>query len=445
MPRLSLYRPQRTNDFRFFDRTISEMYTVGGLDIYVHKYLGPKTQPEDASQNDATQPAYQTNDPLFVEDLLLGEVRDRAYDPDIYVMRGVYNVQDIDFDLSQFGLFLNNDTLFITFHYNDMIDTFQRKLMAGDVLEFPNLIDWHPLDPDLPPLPRYYVIQDAAYASEGFSQTWLPHLWRVKATPLTNTQEYQDIMDRPLVSGGIWDPGNYYPAGSVVQDGDNWYEATQNVPPDTDVTDTTFWQPIDPPTVGEQAGTRTRDLAINDAIIAQAEVEVPLSGYDTTRFFIYPTNADGTPAQPAEPGADSSEEGATPRANGWTMGYLTGDGIAPNGLPVTPGVNFPMNPQEGDYSLRLDYWPNRLFRYDGRRWIKIEDSVRTNLSNGPNNNTLRSTFVNNTYTVSTRDQGNIPSRQSLSDLLKPQADNGNDGGNKPAKPFPDTKPGAPSS
>ena len=445
MPKLSLYRPKRTNDFRFFDRTISEMYTVGGLDIYVHRYLGPKAQPEGATNSDATQPAYSESDPLFVEDLLLGEVRDRAYDPDIYVMRGVYNVQDIDFDLSQFGLFLNNDTLFITFHYNDMIDTLQRKLMAGDVLEFPNLKDWHPLDPTKPPLPRYYVIQDAAYASEGFSQTWLPHLWRVKATPLTNTQEYQDITDRPLVSGGIWDPGNYYPAGSVVQDGDLWYQAVQNVPPDVAIDDATYWEAIDPPTVGEQAGTRTRDTEINDAILAQAEIEVPLSGYDTVRFFIYPTNEDGTPARPLEPGADSTETGATPKGNGWTMGYLTGDGIAPNGLPVTPGVNFPTNPQEGDYSLRLDYWPNRLFRYDGRRWLKVEDRVRTNLTNGPDNNTLRSTFVNNTYTVPTKDQGNIPSRQSLSDLLKPQADNGNAGGNKPAKPWPDTKPGAPSS
>ena len=43
MPRLSLYRPNRTKDYQFFDRTISEMFTVGGLDIFVHKYLGPQT------------------------------------------------------------------------------------------------------------------------------------------------------------------------------------------------------------------------------------------------------------------------------------------------------------------------------------------------------------------------------------------------------------------
>jgi hypothetical protein len=457
MPRLSLYRPNKTSDYRFFDRTISEMYTVGGLDIYVHKYLGPKVLPDDGADGDATQPVYDTTNPLFVEDLLLGEIRDRSYDPDIYVMRGVYRQQDIDFDLTQFGLFLNNDTLFITFHYNDMIDTFQRKLMVGDVLEFPNLKDWNPLNPDAPPLPRFYVIQDAAHASEGFSQTWLPHIWRVKATPLTNSQEYQDIVNRPATSGPIWDPGNFYPAGSVVQDGDAWYEATTDVPPGTEIGDADFWLPVDPPTVEDVQSTRPNDLLINDAILTQAEVEVPLSGYDTVRFYIFPTNPDGTPADPAgvtadngdvlasQGGVNSADGTQTPRSNGYTMGYLTGDGIAPNGLPVTPGVNFPDNPQEGQYALRLDYFPNRLFRYNGRTWILIEQSVRTNLTNGANNDTLRSGFVNNTYTTRTTDQGNIPSRQSLSDILKPQADNGNAGGNKPAKPYPGTQPGQKSS
>ena len=64
----------------------------------------------------------------------------------VYQLRGIYNVQDIDFDLTQFGLFLANDTLFINFHMNDMIDTLGRKLMSGDVLELPHLKDFHPLD-----------------------------------------------------------------------------------------------------------------------------------------------------------------------------------------------------------------------------------------------------------------------------------------------------------
>ena len=374
MPRLSLYRNHKSNDYRFIDRVANEMYTVGGLEILVHKYAGPAEKPP-SKEGDATQPSYDKTDPLFIEDLFFLENRDRKYDPDVYRMRGVYNVQDLDFDLSQFGLFIAGDTLFITFHYNTMIDTLGRKLMSGDVLELPNLRDYHPLDTSIPAaLPKYYVIQDASFASEGFSQTWLPHLWRVKATPLVGSQEYNDILKKSI-------------------DEDN---------PDSG-------------TLQEYLTTYRKDLEINRAILTQAEAEVPASGYDVTKFFILPTDAEtGRPVNP---------DTHSPRTDGWTLGYLTGDGEAPNGLPVTPGVAFPQNPNEGDYALRLDYFPNRLFRYNGSHWVKIEDNVRTDLTNGPTNLTQRSNFVNNTATVQTTDRGPIPSRQSLSNLLKPQADN----------------------
>jgi hypothetical protein len=374
MPRLSLYRSHKSNDYRFLDRTISEQYTVGGLDILVHRYLGPAVKPPGGT-GDATQPAYTHSDPLFIEDVLFLENRDRKYDPDVYQMRGVYNVQDLDFDLSQFGLFIAGDTLYITFHYNDMIDTIGRKLMSGDVLELPNLKDYHPLNAAIPKaLPKFYVIQDAAFASEGFSQTWLPHLWRIKAIPLVGSQEYKDILDQLIDED---DPD----AGSLA----------------------------------DYLTTHSKDLAINNAIIAQAEVEVPLSGYDTDKLYVLPT--DPETLRPVNP------DNHTPWSDGWTVGYLTGDGIPPNGHPVTAGVAFPLNPVDGDFSLRLDYQPNRLFRFNGVHWKRIEDNVRTDLTNGPLNETQRSRFVNNDAQVQTTDRGLIPSRQTLSKLLRPEADN----------------------
>jgi hypothetical protein len=295
MPRLSLYRPNKTSDYKFLDRTIAEMYTVGGLDIYIHKYIGPSTG--DAGDADATLPVYDTQNPLFIEDLLLLENRDRQYDPSVYIQRGVYRVADIDFDLTQFGLFLNNDTLFITFHYNTMINTIGRKLMAGDVIEIPNLVDYHPLDSNLAKaLPRWYVIQDAAFASEGFSQTWLPHLWRVKATPMVDSQEYNSITKQAFEPNNLWDPGNFYPAGTVVNNGDKFYTAQTDVPPNTDIADTAFWTEKTPDTIAEKTSTRTRDLEINNAILTQADIEVPLTGYDTIKFYILPTSEDGQPA-----------------------------------------------------------------------------------------------------------------------------------------------------
>jgi hypothetical protein len=374
-------------------------------------------------------------------------------------MRGVYRQQDIDFDLTQFGLFLNNDTIFITFHYTDMIDTMGRKLMSGDVLELPNLRDYNPLDSTIPrALPKWYVIQDAAFASEGFSQTWLPHLWRVKATPMVNAQEFDQITKTPFEPINIWDPGNFYPGGTTVLYGDTYYTSTGNVPPGTDINNTQYWTLVtNPSTVESVQSTRPRNLEINDAILAQAEAEVPTSGFDVVKFYIVATNLDGTPANPesatytadytiTDASRTVANEGNSPRGDGYTAGYLTGDGKTPNGLPVTAGVNFPVNPLAGQYALRLDYFPNRLFRFNGRSWVKIESDVRTQLTPGATNNTLRSGFVNNTYTTPTSDLGNIPQRQSLSQALQPNAANGDNGGNiEPPNPPPPQQPYQPSS
>ena len=254
------------------------------------------------------------------------------------------------------------------------------------------------------------------------------------------------------MSENIWDPGNFYSAGITVNDGNSYYRALTDVPAGTAISNSSYWAAVSPLTTADRATTRNKDLVLNDAILAQAEIDVPLSGYDTVKFYILPTNPDGTPGNADavtidnalvnadQTGVNVADQSQTPRGDGYTVGYMTGDGIAPNGLPVTPGVTFPGVAFEGDYCLRLDYFPNRLFRYNGRTWIKIEDAVRTNLTNGPNNNTLRSSFVNNTYTVPTRDLGNVPSRQSLSELLEPKADNGDDNGGKTANPFPGTHP-----
>jgi hypothetical protein len=208
------------------------------------------------------------------------------------------------------------------------------------------------------------------------------------------------------------------------------------VPADTPLPIPTFGRRTHRNTISDVQGTRVKDYEINDAILAQADAEVPLSGYDNQTFYIEPTTPTGEPANPTSLTADEtvtvdgSQGGmsVTPTGEGYAEGYLTGGGTAPNGLPVTPAVNFPPNPVAGAYVLRLDYKPNRLFRYDGARWVKVDDKVRTNLNNGPTNKTLRSGFVNNTATVNTKDLGNIPSRQSLSEILRPRADNGDQGG-----------------
>lgn len=201
MPRLSLWKNEKTNDFHFMDKVIREQFLVGGTAVLVHKYLQPADQ---GASNDPTKPNYRAEsklDETKIQDLLLLENRDRIYDPDIYELRGVYNVGDQDFDLTQFGLFLSADTIFISFHINDMVERMGRKLMAGDVIELPHVRDDLLLDQTKPAINKFYVIQDASRAAEGFSQTWYPHIWRIKASPMTDAQEYRDILQNKADNG----------------------------------------------------------------------------------------------------------------------------------------------------------------------------------------------------------------------------------------------------
>ena len=421
MPRLSLYRPEKANDYKFIDKTVYEMFQVGGTDVYLHKYLGPNT---DNSDDTPSQPAYNGVLESQIQDLLFLENRDRKYDDDVYILRGVYNVANTDFNLSQFGLFLQNDTIFIVFHITDSVEKIGRKIISGDVIELPHLDDEHALNDLQFALRRFYVIEEVTRAAEGFSVTWYPHLYRAKCTPLVDSQEYKDILD------GIADR------------------------------------------TGEDTGTSLRDIMstyekemqITQAVLDQAEADAPKSGYDTSKYYhlqtdeqgnaelvtvdtsnidaseqTQATDIDGNPlfdnnGDPVyiNPTASALLESAEERGY---KGYILSDGLPVNGAPFTAGLAFPASAVEGQFCLRKDYHPNRLFRYSGTRWIKVEDSVRMTMSNlGPSDvqeggtfegkearNTHKTSFINNTNT-DTINGKEIQERQSLSKALRPEAD-----------------------
>ncbi len=72
MPRLSLYKPERGNDYEFLDKQILEMFTVGGTDMFVHKYLGPKSPSEDDATAD--QPKYDAETSFLICTHVLDEL-----------------------------------------------------------------------------------------------------------------------------------------------------------------------------------------------------------------------------------------------------------------------------------------------------------------------------------------------------------------------------------
>lgn len=616
MPRLSLWRSEKTNDYRFIDRTISEMFTVGATDLYIHKYKGTNNP---SNSQDLTLPHYAETDVTNIQDLLFLENRDRKYDTSIYRLRGHYNVQNLDFDLSQFGLFLTNDIIFVTVHYNDMIDVVGRKLMVGDVFELPHLTDYHPLNETIPiGLRRYYQVTDANFASEGFSQTWWPHLWRIKCEPLVDSQEFADILHQPIQKDnymGDWDPTKTYEPGYTVTFGDKIYTPITSVPAGISPPDPAYWIISDQDTLSDIISRYNKNLEINDANIAEASRLVPKTGYDRKQLYVVPTYDGSTPAPPVDvvetvnstsltissisntnyrypstvvripkstltderlalqrgtivtfsygtsrPDVTDSGSGpvdgdslilvtplglsaadspygtadttyaradqylsflttsnfvvqattsiqlveipsilsvglpiratvlstngtptvifpadtvitainqltktitvsaetlgsipagfpievsynfdgvvttdmdyqadsdprflfirrSTPRNFGWLVGYLTGDDEAPNGEPIGSGIAFPSNPKLGDYFLRLDYLPQKMFRWSGTLWVEISTNVRTDPGLTSADKSQISSFINNNATVPTAQGTTIPSRQGLSQAL----------------------------
>jgi len=565
MPRLSLYRPNKTNDYNYLDKTVSEMLTAGGTDLYIHKYLGPNASTPSV---DYTQPQYDKLEPTNIQDLLFLENRDRVYDPNIYRLRGHYNVQNLDFDLSQFGLFLQNDIIFITVHYNDMIDIVGRKLMVGDVIELPHLLDYNPLKETIPvALKRFMQVTDANYASEGFSQTWFPHLWRIKCEPLVDSQEFSQILQEPINQDnylGLWDKDKTYPPGYVISFGDKNYESIKEVPAGISPPNEEYWKLDTNQDLKDILGTYNKNLQINDANLKEAKRIVPKSGYSQNDLYIVPTygvyesdgvlsRKDGQPAPPynivtSSKGAPSTTTGAvvmmrnpkyknpstgiriskealksiwdltadadlsekidkfvqaqletvelppertdtgsgpvsgtkalmvqslgvitgpygtadntyatadqdptqpgftgtistqmdyradcdprfqyitryTPQTFGYIAGYLTGDGQAPNGLPTGAGISFPLNPQVGDYFLRIDYFPQILFRWDGQIWVRISENVRTDTGFTAADRSLVSGFVNNENQIYLNNTGEfVPEAQPLSSVLQRSPD-----------------------
>ena len=104
------------------------------------------------------------------------------------------------------------------------------------------------LDESVPiALKRYYVIEDVNRAAEGFSQTWWPHLLRLKLKTLVDSQELRDII------------GDATTEGSVAN-----YMSTYN-----------------------------REKTINDQVVAQAEQDAPKSGFNYKQYYVAPIDERG--------------------------------------------------------------------------------------------------------------------------------------------------------
>jgi hypothetical protein len=287
------------------------------------------------------------------------ENRDRKYEPDVYSLKGHYSISDTEFNLSQFGLFLSNDTIFVTFHLNDMVNSIGRTLMSCDVIEVLHRRDDLVVDQE-DGISKFYVVDEGARPAEGYSPTWWPHMWRIKCQPITDSQEFNDILNKPAKDVN----------GDIVTDKNG-----------------------KPTTLKDLISTYNQEMAITNAIVEAATNEVPFWGVLSSHLYVLSGDLD----KPAT--------------------IWSGDGIPPNhSKPVNSGRAFPDNPLVGDYFLRTDYMPAMLFRRDAGavvgtgKWIRTEINYRESWYPA---NRLLTTFINNTAQATMSDKTVRPEQQNL--------------------------------
>lgn len=355
MPRLSLWNSGKKGaTYHYIDKMVAQWFGASGTAVYVHLYLGHHDQ-DPAATPDTPKPGITS-----IQDVLFLENRDRRYSNEVFELRATYNVNDVDFDLRQFGFFLQNDTLFLSFHLNDMIAQVGRKLIAGDVLELPHLRDDALLDPAAKAVNRFYVVEDVNRAAEGYSPTWFPHVLRVKCSPMSDAQEYRDILDKQAKDPFGFTDGRLRDILSTVG----------------------------------------REMEINEEIVESARASVTGRNFETRHFYVIP-----------------GEE--TAGQNPW---IFAGDGDPPNGAElVGSGNSFPDSGlAEGDYYLRTDYSPHTLFRYKSGAW-RIQEIDYRESEWSVAHRTLKN-FINNRTEVTFEDGLEQAERQGLSQAVKPRAD-----------------------
>jgi len=387
MPRISLWNPVKGTDFNFTDRTVGENFRIAGDGILVHMYEGPTT---DAAGN--TDTSLTT-----IQDVLFLTNNNRKYNPNVIELRGHHQPQDVNFDLSQFGIFLSSDVIRIQFHYTDMVDSLGRKLIAGDVLEFPSMRDV-PIFDNAVGINRYYVVQDALYAAGGYGQKWFPHIWLVRAKLITAAPEFKEIIDQAATgqtAGGVGQGIGIMPPGftdTATPDGSPGLGCNPDIKGSLDLF--------------------CKILNIGNEIVAEAERNAFFDPkfFESANLYIY-LDEKGYPIIGSN---YFSGDGAPPNLPTDNM-----QNLVPAGPLVGAGISFPPGMTDGQYYLRIDYYPERLFQKQGSCYKLIEVDV---LKVWTAYNRVLDTFIDNNRDTIMSDGTVVPEKQAISQVIKQKVD-----------------------
>lgn len=281
---------------------------------------------------------YEATDIGNIQDKILMENRDRSYDKESTLIKGYYDLQETQTELSRFGVELPTQIYNLQISFTSCVANIGRPLVIGDIIRLPSETQYSAA---MSPVYKWLEVTDVTWASNGYTPTWVPLLLKVTAQPAYASEETQDIFgdlaEQPVKDGqGLMDKGNgRNPNYQDFSDIDTWFKTTSldNVPENG----------------RETSGT------------IQA-----FEGYQL----------DNAAAQGLPP-SNLTKIGLN------IKGLYGEDAMPPNNAPFTEGSSFPPNPSQADYH-RLTYEgpaegiPARLYRYSQSKskWIYLETDRR---------------------------------------------------------------------
>lgn len=279
---------------------------------------------------------YIATDEDNIQDKIFLENRDRDYAEDSVLLKGSYDLIDINTELSKFGIELPAQSIYMTVNFSACVAALGRPLIIGDIIELPSEAQF---SAEMRRIEKWLEVTDTAWSTEGYTPGWQPTLMRIILQPAYVSQETQDIFgdlaETPLedefglVDGGTGTNPIYQDYADVSQEiNEQSFEA---VPED-----------------GREMSSTIR---------AWEEEEVQAA---------------------ADQGLPNLQKiGLNPK------GLYVEDAMPPNNAPFTEGTEFPDSPTHGDYH-RLTYEglskdvPARLYRYSVNkgRWVFLEKDRR---------------------------------------------------------------------
>lgn len=371
--RYHLYQKQRGKDYAYIDRVIRNQIEMGGCLLNLYKWEG-------SYKLDGT---YVPISEGIVSDTVLNENSRRKYSHTTIDLYGAMqmNAAQFSFNFSGYSI-LDGDEKEIVFHYNSMIDMVGRKIIVNDILEMTWFRDNDLIGADNS-INKFYVVTSADFDEKGWDPHWGYHLWKIKCKPMPNTVEFADLFNDEFPKGG--EDGFYEPANSGEGGGGFDSESTDIEGLDEE----------------------------NNENLKEAEMQVAFREYDEHNLLL-----------------DNMKILVDEYGNHYIYGI---DGIPVNkninGVPFGTYFPAPESVSEGDYFLRIDYDPPRLYKRidDGKRrgwqpwekdfrpkWMGAPDKLRKALNND-------NTFTNNEGVVE-------PCRQEMDELVKARV---HKEGNKP--------------